>query len=371
MPRVRVGVIGCGLVAQVMHLPNLRELGDRFALRAICDLSPRLLERVGDAFGVERRTGRWEELLDEPLDAVMILSSGSHAAPAIAAAERGLHVFVEKPMCLGVEEGLEMLRAAERAGTTLMVGYMKRYDPAYERLLEELERSGSIRLVLATTLESPGKPYLEHLPLEPPGELPADARALLEASRARDDAAAIAAIGTDDLLVVDVYRRVLLDSLVHDLNLVRGALGEPDLLEFARIRPEGVTAMLVYGDIQVVHTWVDLPGIARYRQEFAFYAPERRATLVFPSPYLRNMPTELVIEEGTLGSPRSWETRETASYDEAFGRELVAFHEAITGGRAPRTPGRDGLRDVALCRAIVAAHLGGSSIARPTALPKP
>lgn len=272
-------------------------------------------------------------------------------------------------MCLRVEDGLEMLRAAEGAGTTLMVGYMKRYDPAYDRLLEELGRMQDVRLVLATTLESPGDPYLQHLPLEPPGDLPPDARALLEASHARDTAAAVTATGTDDPLVVDVYRRILLDSLVHDLNLVRGALGEPDRLEFARIRPEGVTAVLTYGTTQVVHTWTDLPGIARYRQEFAFHAPERRATLVFPSPYLRNMPTQLVLEEGLPGSARSWVTKETTSYDEAFTRELVAFHEAITAGRPSRTPGRDGLRDVALCRSIVAAHLGRGPVPRPTALP--
>src|SRR5205823_13775167 len=99
-------------------------------------------------------------------------------------------------------------------------------------------------------------------------------------------------------------------------------------------------------------------GIARYRQEWAFFAPERRARLEFPSPYLRNAPTILVTEEGEPGTVRSSQTEHLESYDEAFRRELVEFHEAVTTGRQPRTDGEDALRDVALCQAIVAQHLG-------------
>ena len=44
MARLRVGVIGCGTVAQIMWLPNLRELDDHFELKAICDVSPGLIE---------------------------------------------------------------------------------------------------------------------------------------------------------------------------------------------------------------------------------------------------------------------------------------------------------------------------------------
>src|SRR4051794_30095281 len=162
---VRVGVIGCGLGAQVMHLPYLRELSDRFEIGGVCDLSPGTLHAVGDRFGVERRFTRFQDLLDEPLDAVMVLSSGSHAQPAIAPAERGLHVFVEKPMCLSVREGRSMIEAARTAGVVLMVGYMKRYDPAFERLQQLWPELGEVRLARVTTLESPGPPYVAHVPI--------------------------------------------------------------------------------------------------------------------------------------------------------------------------------------------------------------
>src|SRR5690348_17819525 len=129
--RLRVGVVGCGLIAQVMHLHYLRELDDRFEIAALCDLSDELRAACARAFDVPEQFSSWQELLERPLDAVLVLTSGSHAPIAMAAAKAGIHALVEKPMCFSVAEGSAMIAAAEAAGTVLMVGYNKRYDPAY------------------------------------------------------------------------------------------------------------------------------------------------------------------------------------------------------------------------------------------------
>ena len=100
--------------------------------------------------------------------------------------------------------------------------------------------------------------------------------------------------------------------------------------------------------------------MARYSQELVFYGLDKRLTLALPSPYLRNMPTELRIETGQPGTPHSGQSVETVSYQEAFKLELLEFHEAIVTGRSPRTDGRDGLRDVSLCLAIAQAHERGA-----------
>lgn len=362
--RIRVGVVGCGLIAQVMHLPYLRELEDLYEIGAVCDLRPRTVEQVGERFGVERRLTRWEDVLAEPLDAVMVLTTGSHAPAAVGAARAGLHVFVEKPLAVSVQEGQEVLAAAREAGVTLMVGYMKRYDPAYERLFDELASFEDIRLVRTTTLESPWQPYVAHHPLVPWEPLPDEVTAELAADR---DRRVRAALGDVDPMVGRVYHDILTMSMVHELNGIRGLLGEPDRVEFADLRPEGVVTVLSFGGARCVASWVHLPGMARYRQEWAFFSPDRRAYLVFPSPYLRNMPTRLLLEGGTPGT-RSWRTVETASFEEAFKRELVEFHASVTSGREPRTSGLDGLRDIALCHAIATCFLEGSPRARPTAV---
>jgi predicted dehydrogenase len=138
-------------------------------------------------------------------------------------------------------------------------------------------------------------------------------------------------------------------------------LGEPTELHFARVMPNdaAVTASCSFGEVDCTFMWVDLPGIARYEQDWSFYAPNGRATLRFPSPFLRSEPTQLVLEGGDGGSASSWRTVKSVSYEEAFKRELVEFHAAVTEGRAPRTDGADGLRDILFCRSIVqAAHTG-------------
>src|ERR1700682_2556295 len=130
--RLRVGVVGCGLIAQVMHLHYLRELHDRFEVAALCDLSRTVVDGLGEAYGVDRRFTDWTQLLEEPLDAVMGLPSGSHEPIAVAAAQAGRHVFIEKPIALSEAEGQKIIAAGKKAGVQLLVGYMKRYDPAVE-----------------------------------------------------------------------------------------------------------------------------------------------------------------------------------------------------------------------------------------------
>lgn len=344
---IRVGVVGCGLIAQVMHLPHLRELDDRFEVAALCDIAPEPLEFAGRAFPAARRHHDWTALLEERLDAVLVLTPGSHAPVAVAAARAGLHVFVEKPMCLSVAEGEEMVAAAEAAGVVLMVGYMKRYDPAYEELARTLDR-GDVTLARITTLESPIEPYALHHPRPAPGP-PAPGPA------------------HTDGFVQRAYRTILLDSMIHELNGVRGLLGEPDVLHWARIwgAPSGVTAVLGFGEVEAVFMWVDLPGIARYQQDWAFYGPRGRAALGFPSPLLRSEPTALVLEGGEPGGVASWRTERTVSYEEAFKRELIAFAAAVREGRPPVADGRDALRDIALCQAIVRAHVDGGPVREP------
>jgi predicted dehydrogenase len=351
--RLRVGVIGCGMIAQIMHLHHLEELDDRFELEAVCDLDRRLAAACADRYRVPKVFTDWNDLVAESLDLVMVLTSGSHAPAAIAACRAGSHVFVEKPMCLTVAEGRKMVAAAEKASVGLMVGTMKRYDPAYRRMLELLPHAGEVRLVRVTTLEAPYEPYIASYPMlrgdGPPKEV-------IERLRADEARVLEELLPEADENTRYCYRWMLLDNLVHELNMLRGALGEPDRINFASLDRKVVELSLTFGSTECHLSWVDLPGMARYRQELVFYGLEKRLTLALPSPYLRGMPTELRVETGRPGSPHSSETVETISYEEAFKLELIEFHEAIISGRSPRTDGNDGLKDVALCQAIAESH---------------
>ncbi len=302
------------MIAQVMHLHNLRELSEAYEIAALCDVSEPVARGCADRYGVPVVHTSWQDLVAERLDVVMVLTSGSHAPVAVAAAQAGSHVFVEKPMCLSVAEGSQMLQAARAAGVRLMVGTMKRYDPAYERRLA-------------------------------------------------------AALPEGDGEARYCYRWMLLDNLVHELNMLRGVLGEPDRVHQARLGRTVCDISLRFGPTEVHLSWVDLPGLAHYKQELAFYALKRRVTLTLPSPYMRGMPSLLTVEGGEAGTAHSTSTVEVVSYEEAFKRELIELNAAIGSGRDPRTDAVDGLHDVALCEAIARSHITGAPVDLRSALP--
>lgn len=131
--KLRIGLIGGGAIAQIQYLPILSARGDEFEIGGIADLSQDLLNALGERYHIpsDRLFRDYRDLLQSDIDAVVVCSSGSHAAPSIAAAKAGKHVLVEKPMCTTVDEAKQMVAAADVADTLLMVAYMKRYDPAY------------------------------------------------------------------------------------------------------------------------------------------------------------------------------------------------------------------------------------------------
>jgi predicted dehydrogenase len=360
--RLRIGVVGCGLIAQVMHLPYLTEMPDRYEVAAVCDLSETVASACAQRYGVPRVHTRWEDLLAEPLDAVLIATSGDHAPIAISAAQAGCHVLVEKPMALSSADAERMVTAARDADVRLMVGTMKRYDPAYERLREMLDGADDLRLVRVTTLESPFEPYVAHYPLVSATDAPPEVIADLQA---REAEVLDAALPGADAETRHCYRWIMLDNLVHELNALRGVLGEPTEVVSADLSPRVVNVNLRFGEVDCHLSWVDLPGIARYHQEFAFYAPNRRLTLALPSPFLRSAPSRLIVEGGEPGTPDAWVREEVVGYDEAFRRELVEFSECVRTGREPRTSGLDGSHDLQLCELVARTHMAR---ARPSSV---
>src|SRR5262249_23527898 len=140
---VRVGVVGAGLVAQAEHLPYLAALGDRFTISAIAEPSRTVREALGARYGIPGLHADHRAMLDAGgLDAVVVCSpAGTHAEVVLAALDAGLHVFVEKPMCITLADADAIVAARDRAGKVVQVGTMKRYDPAVEAMLDALPRS--------------------------------------------------------------------------------------------------------------------------------------------------------------------------------------------------------------------------------------
>ena len=148
MHQLRIGIVGCGEVTQVMHLPSLHQLAEQFAVTALCDVSATVLHGVGEQWRVPNRYRDYHDLLAQAdVDAVLIANPDAyHAEVALAAIAAGQHVLIEKPMCITLVEADAISAAQERAEVVVQVGYMRRYAPAFVDACRLVPELGAIRL---------------------------------------------------------------------------------------------------------------------------------------------------------------------------------------------------------------------------------
>lgn len=128
----RVGIVGCGGIANGKHMPALKKLPN-VELAAFCDLIPERAQNAAKEYGAQgaKVYATYQELVADPtLDVVHVLTPNkSHAPITIAALEGGKHVMCEKPMAKTGEEAQAMIDAARRTGKKLTIGYQNRFRP--------------------------------------------------------------------------------------------------------------------------------------------------------------------------------------------------------------------------------------------------
>jgi len=127
---LKVGVVGCGQVAQRFHIPSLLKIKNAEAV-AVCDRDEELARRVAKRFHISRYYADFSEMLGkEELDMVHICTSPkAHATLSIQAMDAGCHVLVEKPMALSLREADEMVAASKENGVKLCVVHNQLFDP--------------------------------------------------------------------------------------------------------------------------------------------------------------------------------------------------------------------------------------------------
>jgi UDP-2-acetamido-3-amino-2,3-dideoxy-glucuronate N-acetyltransferase len=148
----RVACIGAGYWGRNL-VRNFHELG---ALATVCDASPAALNELAQKFPDGRYTSSVRDVLaDASVSAVAIATPAeTHGHLVRQALEAGKDVFVEKPLCVTLDEGRELVAFAERAGRVLMVGHLLWYHPVVLRLRELVESGelGRIQYIYSTRL---------------------------------------------------------------------------------------------------------------------------------------------------------------------------------------------------------------------------
>ncbi|HEV7301165.1 MAG TPA: Gfo/Idh/MocA family oxidoreductase [Tepidisphaeraceae bacterium] len=136
---VRFAYVGCGFVAQTIHIPNFRSLKD-CEFVGLAEVRQDLGKRVADRFGIRKLYRSHEEIaIDADIEAVGV--SAPYALQGKIAEElvrAGKHVFMEKPMAVNAARA-ERIVAAQKPDARVFVAYMKRYDPGNLLLKRHLD----------------------------------------------------------------------------------------------------------------------------------------------------------------------------------------------------------------------------------------
>ena len=351
MSRLRVGVIGLGEVAQIIHLPVLESLPDLYELTAVCDISPTLLKRMGDRYGVEKRYGNVAEMFEaETMDCVLALNSDEYHSECVTAAlDRGVHVLVEKPMCLSPREAEAIMDARDRSGAIVMVGYMRRFAPAFGEAAQQLKKLGQINYARVHDIIGRNQLMIDQTTrVERPDDIP---RELMEERWARGRALVHEALGDVSEDLASTYR-LLCGLGSHDLSAMRELLGKPLGVAAARQWRNGlfITALLEYDGFFVTYeTGVDEQ--LRFDAHIEVYGETSSFRVQYDTPYIRHFPTVLVTEETKGDAYHRTVTR--PHLKDPYTHELEYFHQMVTEGGSPKTDPEDFVEDLDLFAQII------------------
>lgn len=160
MKQVKIGVIGCGRIAQDVHVPNYVK-HPKSNLIALSDVNKDILNAMARKFEIKYAFSDYRELLESGLvDAVSVcVPTFLHSQVVIDAAKNGIHVLCEKPLALNMKEADEMLAAVSKADIKFMVGFNRRFLPNHIMAKEYLEKGRIGKPILARATMITAGPY--------------------------------------------------------------------------------------------------------------------------------------------------------------------------------------------------------------------
>ena len=355
MAPVRLGIIGCGAIAQVHHLPNLAGLQDEFQVDLVCDISPTLARTVARKFHVPQHTCDYRQLLDSDVEAVLLCHSDPKTEVALEAFAAGKHVFIEKPVCFSLREADALIAAAQQAGKIAQTGYMKVYDPAFERAQREAAAMDQIHFVQVNHLHPDNSLHLRQFHLERFDDIPESARIATQEAR---KSALHEAIGPVSSALEHAFVMIS-GSMIHDLYGLRHIMGQPSRVVNTEIWQKGhcISTLLEYSSgTRCAASWVDLPDLWDFKETLEIYAPDKRILLSYPTGFARGILSTLTLQ-GIDAEGNACSQEPAIDWENPFTRELRHFHACITEAMPCRTPIEEARHDVALVIDITRAYL--------------
>ncbi|MEY2606335.1 MAG: hypothetical protein QOH31_4157 [Verrucomicrobiota bacterium] len=346
--KIRVGIVGCGEVTQIMHWPSLFQLADRFEVTALCDVSPLVLEELGRLWNINSLATNHRELVTrQDVDAVLIANPNAfHAEVVLDAIAAGKHVLVEKPMCVTHREANQIIVAEKNSNVVVQVGYMRRYAPAFLEACEVVRKMGEIKFARVRDFIG-----FNSLIVNATSRVIRDeqlSESVKKEAKLREEVSFDEALGGRSTPALRRAYTLMLGLSSHDLSAMRELLGMPSKVLFAAQRSAGLylTATFDYG-AYVCQFETGIDHIARFDAHLEVYGDEQVVRVQYDTPYVRNSPIRLLTME-TNGQGGVSNRTSHPAWGDPFVEEWKAFYKNVTKNKVPKTNPTDFAQDLEL-----------------------
>jgi predicted dehydrogenase len=341
MKRIRIGIIGCGEVTQINHLPSLNFLEEFFEITALSDVSAGVLEAVGNSHRLQQRFLEYQDLLASPdVDAVLITTPHAHhSEQTLAALEHGKHVLVEKPMAMTLEDADAVIAAQQRTGLIVQVGYMRRYASAFEEAVARVKKLEGIRLARVHAVIGQNAQFIApNSNVIRGSDVPTP---VIEAGKQLYQRKMRQAIGEASRELAMTYE-LMIGLCTHDLSAMRELIGMPKKVLYATQRHNGsyIGAAFDYGEF-VCHFETTIDQIPRFDSHLEVYSDTQMLHVQYNTPYVRHLANSVHLE--TI----------QPAFEDNFTREWRAFYHNVTTGSVPKTDPSDYRHDLELFAAMI------------------
>ncbi|KAL2438457.1 hypothetical protein ABEF95_009295 [Exophiala dermatitidis] len=356
---VKVGIIGCGEITQVAHIPTLCFLSDLFTITYLCDVSPANLAHNAQKVinHIPQKTLDYTELCASPdVDLVFIASSDEyHAIHAIEGLKHGKHVFIEKPMALCERDADAIIAAEADSMGRVMVGYMRRYAAAYLDVLNEIGGWDKIHYARVRDIIGPNSHFVSQS-----GTFPRSFSDL--SAEVVEDKRAKAEDIIQQALVVDCGVPVTEESATmwrllgglgsHDLSAMREALGMPQAVVGASINLPFWSAIIKYPSFSVTYE-SGIDKIPRFDAHIEVYSPSKSVRVVYDTPYVKGLPVTMLVREDVDGVYKETSVRRT--YEDPYTLELKMLYRMVVEDSEVETTAKDAKEDLKIFQMIMKA----------------
>ncbi|KAM5344154.1 hypothetical protein ACJ41O_012691 [Fusarium nematophilum] len=326
---VNVGLIGCGEVAQVVHIPTLSFMSDWFQITYLCDISPASLKHcAAKLHNVPKTTNDPTELCkSDQVDLVMVVSSDEyHASQAVLALEHDKHVFIEKPVALTRRDALAIVEAETQSKGKAMVGYMRRYAAPFEDAVREI--GGLDKILYARVRDFSAVDVADK-----------DAKAKEMVKTALTDECGGVPVTPESTLMWRLFGG--LGS--HDLSLMREALGMPEKVVGSSLRFPFWNVLFKYKNFTVSYE-SGIDNIPRFDAHLEIYSADKTVKVNYDTPYVKGLPVTMHITENADGAYRESTIRK--SYEDPYTLEMKTLWEMVAEGKPVKTTVEDALQDL-------------------------